>query len=107
MEFIFSNVILDYAHIKIESKECSIIDSNEVCPHTTVNVTRQNRFPFKVTYSICNCDNCLYIKNCRCVPIMIKRPVLYRTICNSDNYWDWKFGFEKIPIQCNCIKKSV
>lgn len=103
MEFLMSNCILKSYDIKSKSKECSIIDNYELCPHSQINITRKDRFPFIITYSVCNCEKCLYKLNGRCTPITISKPVLYRTICDMDNYWKWKFGFEKIPIDCICI----
>lgn len=103
MEFLFSNSILNNPNIVHKDRKCSIIGNYELCPHTQLNFTRNDRFPFKVSYSVCNCDKCNFF-NGHCVPVTITRPVLYRTFCDSDNYWEWKYGFEKIPVQCICVK---
>lgn len=104
LEFLISNFILKPHEISDNRKECTIIDKYELCPHSQVNITRKDRFPFTITYSICNCEKCLYKFNGRCTPVTISKPVLYRTFCDLNNYWEWKFGFEKIPIHCICIQ---
>ncbi|CAF0785276.1 unnamed protein product [Brachionus calyciflorus] len=101
-----SNVIFDLTDSVYQNqkrKECSIIDNFELCPHTHVNVTRNDRFPYLVNYSLCDCSSCLFVHNGHCESVVSSRPILYRTFCNASNIWEWKLGIEKIPVECICI----
>lgn len=108
-------------HHVIGDKRCSRRDqtrwdpsSNDIllCPHHFLLVNRTDRFPFKVLYAVCNCEDCIQSHTNSCEPIYILRPVLIRQKCkhsddSKEDLYRWIDGVEKIAIGCDCVEKTV
>lgn len=85
--------------------ECSIA-FREFCPHTNVEVVREDRYPFKISIAKCNCKDCLlfddFTNKPQCETVDIVKPILVRTLCNSKMEWEWDIALEKVPVECVC-----
>lgn len=95
-----------YGYSKCSIGEQTIWHENEVssCPHHFVEITRTDRFPYKVKSAVCNCKNCIgsISKISRCININVVRPVLLRLNCLSNCVFKWKFSMEYVPVACSC-----
>lgn len=75
-----------------------------VCPYHFVDIVRDDRYPFNIKHAVCNCKNCIGFKSkiSNCVPTFIASPVLSRSDCMSDGFFEWKYSMEFVPVSCSC-----
>lgn len=81
-----------------------------LCPHTFIEVERNDRYPFKLTQAVCNCISCLGLydnyDSFQCTPWYIIKIALKRGVCLSNGEYEWTAALEKVPISCSCIDKT-
>lgn len=85
-----------------------------ICPWHWNIITREDRFPFKISNAVCNCLNCqaktIYDTKRRkvssCLPDYVLMPVLVRSSV-LDSLEKWRFYMEEVPSSCSCTLNQL
>jgi hypothetical protein len=85
-----------------------------ICPwHTRIQI-RENRYPYMITQSKCNCQNCLHLNTpnedavFKCMPVYKLIPALIRdSKCDASvGVYKWKPILERIAVTCVCSRSK-
>lgn len=82
----------------------TLINQQSLCPWKLTVIYRKEKYPHYKSMVKCTCETCTSKSNFffECIPVFKTVPVLERTNCRTDGFFEWKRAKEKISVACVC-----
>ena len=104
-----NNRLIDQSQCNPDDRNMTNLNQQSLCPWRYIISVRMDRYPSYRTEVKCTCDSCTtkdrkaLSKNIYgCVPVLRPQPVLLRSECGPDGYYEWKPSLDEVNVACVC-----
>ena len=98
------NLILENSQCNEHKRNRTLLNQQSLCPWKLTVFYRKDKYPHYISIAKCTCQTCTSKSNLffECVPVFKTVPVLERSICNPNGFFEWKKEIERMTIACVC-----
>lgn len=98
------NLFFENSECNEHKRNRTQMNQQSLCPWRFKILYRKDKYPYYTSIVKCTCETCSSKSSYffECIPVFKKVPVLERTFCRSDGFFEWKKSFERISVACVC-----
>lgn len=95
----------------VENSQCdehkrnrTSLNEKSLCPWRFTVFYRKNKYPHYISIAKCTCETCTSKSKYffECVPVFKTVPVLERSTCKHNGFFEWKKETERMTVACVC-----